>query len=78
MTIETVKKELERYLRYAKEENCADVLCWYYTAFGACEMANTLAVEMRKYDLADEISALWSNVYRHLFLMEYRKELESK
>lgn len=85
MTIETVKRELERYLGYAKKHEdfesiyCSNVAFYCFNvAFGLVEMASAIAFDMKNYNLTNEISELWNDTYRDLFLAEYRKELESK
>ena len=78
MNIETVKKELDRYLGYAKKHEDFESIYCFNVAFGLIEMASAIAYDMKNYELVNEISGLWNDNYRNLFLAEYRKELENK
>ena len=64
MTIETVKKELDKLLGYSRSpgflaENC------YHMAYEAVMMASNIALELDA----------WNKTYRELFLLAYREEL---
>ena len=67
MTIDFVKKNLNRYLNYAKAPN--------NVAFGMAHMAANIAYERGNGELGKEIEMLWDNTYRDLFLQAYYDEL---
>lgn len=76
MTIEFVKKSLNRYLNYAnspddgfKARDC------YNVAFGMAHMAACIAYEHGNGELGKEIETLWDDTYRDLFLQAYYAEL---
>lgn len=74
MTIETVKKELDKLLGYSRSpgflaENC------YHMAYGAVMMASHIAMELNNIKLSMAIDKLWDNHYRELFLQVYREEV---
>lgn len=74
MTIETVKKELDKLLGYSRSpgflaENC------YHMAFGAVMMASDMAIALNDLKLSMAIDHLWDDTYRELFLQVYREEL---
>ena len=74
MTIETVKKELNKLLDYSRSpgflaENC------YHMAYGVAMMASHIAMELNDIKLSMAIDKLWDNHYRDLFLQVYREEL---
>lgn len=76
MTIDFVKKSLNRYLNYAKApdngfkaRDCSNV------AFGMAHMAACIAYEHGNGELGKEIEVLWDDTYRDLFLQAYHAEL---
>lgn len=74
MTIEIVKKELDKLLSYSRNpaflaENC------YYMAYGAVMMASNTAIALNDFKLSMAIDHLWDDTYRELFLQVYREEL---
>lgn len=74
MTIEIVKKELDKLLDYSRSpgflaENC------YHMAYGAAMMASNIAMELDDFKLSMAIDHLWDDTYRELFLQVYREEL---
>lgn len=74
MTIETVKKELDKLLSYSRSpgflaENC------YLMAYGAVMMTSHIAMELDDFKLSMAIDHLWDDTYRELFLQVYREEL---
>lgn len=76
MTIDFVKKSLNRYLDYAKAPNNGFMAgdC-YNVAFGMAHMAACIAYEHGNGELGKEIETLWDDTYRELFLQVYREEL---
>ena len=74
MTIEIVKKELDKLLGYSRSpgflaENC------YHMAYGSIMMASNIALELGDCQLSIAIDRLWDDTYRELFLKAYREEL---
>lgn len=74
MTLEVVKKELDRLLGYSRSpgflaENC------YHMAYGAVMMASDMAIALNDLKLSMAIDHLWDDTYRELFLQAYREEL---
>jgi hypothetical protein len=74
MTIDFVKKELDKLLGYSRSlgflaENC------YHMAYGAVMMASIIAMELDDFKLSMAIDHLWDDTYRELFLQAYREEL---
>ena len=74
MTIEVVKKELDKLLGYSRSpgfraENC------YHMAYGAAMMASDTAMALNDFKLSMAIDHLWDDTYRELFLQAYREEL---
>lgn len=74
MTIEVVKKELDKLLGYSRSpgflaENC------YHTAYGAAMMASDIALALNDFKLSMAIDNLWDDTYRELFLKADREEL---
>ena len=74
MTIEIVKKELDKLLDYSRSpgflaENC------YHMAYGAVMMASNTAMALNDFKLSMAIDHLWNDTYRELFLKAYREEL---
>lgn len=76
MTIDFVKKSLNRYLNYAKApDNGFKARDCYNVAFGMANMAACIAYEHGNGELGKEIEVLWDDTYRDLFLQAYREEL---
>lgn len=74
MTINFVKKELDKLLGYSRSpgflaENC------YHMAYGAVMMASNIAMELDDFKLSMAIDHLWDDTYRELFLQAYYAEL---
>ena len=74
MNIETVKKQMERLLRYAHTPGFTVEHC-YHMAYGSISMASNIALELGDCQLSIAIDRLWDNTYRELFLNAYREEL---
>lgn len=74
MTIETVKKELDKLLGYSRSPGFLAKNC-YHMAYGAAMMASHIAMELNDIKLSMAIDKLWDNHYRDLFLQVYREEL---
>lgn len=74
MTIEIVKKQMEKLLRWARTPDFSAKSC-YYMAMGAVLMASNTALELNDIKLSMAIDKLWNNPYRELFLQVYREEL---
>lgn len=76
MTIDFVKKYLNRYLNYAKApNNDFQARDCYNVAYGMAHMAANIAYERGNGELGKEIEMLWDNTYRDLFLQAYYEEL---
>lgn len=76
MTIDFVKKSLNRYLNYAKaSDNGFKARDCYNVAFGMAHMAACIAYEHGNGELGKEIEVLWDDTYRDLFLQAYHAEL---
>jgi hypothetical protein len=76
MTIDFVKKSLNRYLNYAKAPNNGfKARDCYNVAFGMAHMAACIAYEYGNGELGKEIETLWDDTYRDLFLQAYYAEL---
>ena len=74
MTIEIVKKQMERLLKYAHTSGFTVEHC-YHMAYGSISMASNIALELGDCQLSIAIDHLWDNTYRELFLQVYREEL---
>ena len=74
MTIEIVKKQMEKLLRWAHTPDFSAKSC-YHMAMGAALMASNTALELNDIKLSMAIDKLWDNHYRKLFLQVYREEL---
>ena len=74
MTIEIVKKQMERLLNYAHTPVFTVESC-YHMAYGSIMMASNIALELGDCQLSIAIDHLWDNTYRELFLQAYREEL---
>ena len=74
MTIEIVKKQMERLLRYAHTPGFTVESC-YNMAYGSIMMASNIAMELDDFKLSMAIDHLWDDTYRELFLQAYREEL---
>ena len=74
MTIEIVKKQMGRLLKYAHTPGFPVESC-YHMAYGAIMMASNIALELDNRQLSIAIDHLWDNTYRELFLQAYREEL---
>lgn len=76
MTIDFVKKSLNRYLNYAKApDNGFKARDCYNVAFGMAHMAACIAYEYGNGELGKEIEVLWDDTYRDLFLQACYAEL---
>ena len=72
MTIDFVKKYLNRYLNYAKAPNNGfQARDCYNVAFGMAYIAANIAYSWGNGELGKEIEMLWDNTYRDLFLQAY-------
>lgn len=79
MTIDFVKKNLNRYLNYAKTpDNGFKARDCYNVAFGMAHMAAYIAYERDNGELGKEIETLWDDTYRDLFLQAYNAELNQQ
>lgn len=79
MTIDFVKKHLDRYLNYAKApDNIFKPRDCYNVAFGMAHMAAIIAYEQGDVELSKEIQTLWDDTYRDLFLQVYYAELNQQ
>ena len=79
MTIDFVKKHLDRYLNYAKApDNIFKPRDCYNVAFGMAHMAAIIAYEQGDVELSKEIQTLWNDTYRGLFLQVYYAELNQQ
>ena len=74
MTIEIVKKQMERLLKYAHTPGFTVESC-YNMAYGSIMMASNIAMELEDFKLSMAIDHLWDDIYRELFLQVYREEL---
>ena len=74
MTIEIVKKQMERLLKYAHTPGFTVESC-YHMAYGSIMMASNIAMELDDFNLSMAIDHLWDDTYRELFLRAYREEL---
>lgn len=74
MTIEIVKKELDKLLGYSRSPGLLAENC-YHMAYGAAMMASNIAMELDDFKLSMAIDHLWDDTYRELFLQAYREEL---
>ena len=74
MTIEIVKKQMERLLKYAHTPGFTAESC-YHMAYGSIMMASNIAMELDDFKLSMAIDHLWDDTYRELFLQAYREEL---
>lgn len=74
MTIETVKKQMERLLKWAHTPNFTAESC-YHMAYGSALMASHIAIDLDDGQLSMAIVNLWDNTYRELFLQACREEL---
>ena len=74
MTIEIVKKQMERLLKYAHTPVFTVESC-YNMAYGSIMMASNIAMELDDFKLSMAIDHLWNDTYRELFLQAYREEL---
>lgn len=74
MTHEEVRHELDRWLRYLQDENFQGTDYCYAAAFGAVEMAATIAWKLGQTDLEIIIQDMWDNEYRGKFLDELAKQ----
>ena len=74
MNIETVKKQMERLLKYAHTPGFTIESC-YNMAYGSIMMASNIAMELDDFKLSMAIDHLWDDTYRELFLQVYREEL---
>lgn len=74
MTIEIVKKQMERLLKWARTPGFTAESC-YHMAYGSALMASHIALELNDCELSIAIDHLWDNTYRELFLQAYREEL---
>ena len=74
MTIEIVKKQMERLLKYAHTPGFTAESC-YHMAYGSISMTSNIALELGDCQLSMAIDSLWDNTYRELFLKAYREEL---
>lgn len=74
MTIEIVKKQMERLLKYAHTPEFTAESC-YHMAYGSIMMASNIAMELDDFKLSMAIDHLWDDTYRELFLQVYREEL---
>ena len=74
MTIEIVKKQMERLLKYAHTPGFTVESC-YHMAYGSIMMASNIAMELDDFKLSMTIDHLWDDTYRELFLKAYREEL---
>ena len=74
MTIEIVKKQMERLLKYAHTPGFTVESC-YNMAYGSIMMASNIAMELDDFKLSMAIDHLWDDTYRELFLQVYREEL---
>ena len=79
MTIDFVKKYLDRYLNYAKTpDDIFKARDCYNIAFGMVHMAANIAYEQGNIELGKEIQTLWDDTYRDLFLQVYYAELNQQ
>lgn len=79
MTIDFVKRYLDRYLNYAKTPgNIFKARDCYNVAFGMAHMAANIAYEQGNIELGKEIQTLWDDTYRDLFLQVYYAELNQQ
>ena len=79
MTIDFVKKSLNRYLNYAKApNNDFKARDCYNVAFGMAHLAAGIAYEHSNWELGKEIETLWDDTYRDLFLQVYYAELNQQ
>ena len=79
MTIDFVKKYLDRYLNYAKApDNIFKAKDCYNVAFGMAHIAANIAYEQNNIELGKEIQTLWDDTYRDLFLQAYDAELAQR
>lgn len=79
MTIDFVKKNLNRYLNYAKSpDDGFKARDCYNVAFGMAHMAAIIAYERGNGELGKEIETLWDDTYRDLFLQAYAAELNQQ
>lgn len=79
MTIDFMKKHLDRYLNYAKApDNIFKPRDCYNVAFGMAHMAAIIAYEQGDVELSKEIQTLWDDTYRDLFLQVYYAELNQQ
>ena len=79
MTIDFVKKHLDRYLNYAEApDNIFKPRDCYNVAFGMAHMAAIIAYEQGDVELSKEIQTLWDDTYRDLFLQVYYAELNQQ
>ena len=74
MNIETVKKQMERLLKYAHTPGFTVESC-YHMAYGSIMMASNISIELDDFKLSMAIDHLWDDTYRELFLQVYREEL---
>lgn len=74
MTIETVKKLMELFLKYAHTPGFLGETC-HYMGYGAMLMASHIALEQGDRELSMAIDRLWDDTYRELFLQISREEL---
>ena len=74
MTIEIVKKQMERLLKYAHTPGFTVESC-YNMAYGSIMMASNIAMELDDFKLSMAIDHLWDDTYRERFLQAYREEL---
>ena len=74
MTIEIIKKQMERLLKYAHTPGFTVEQC-YHMAYGSISMASNIALELGDCQLSMAIDRLWDDTYRELFLQVYREEL---
>lgn len=74
MTIEIVKKQMERLLKWARTPGFTTESC-YHMAYGSVLMASYIALELGNGQLSIAIDHLWDDSYRELFLQAYREEL---
>ena len=74
MTIEIIKKQMERLLKYAHTPGFTVESC-YNMAYGSIMMASNIAMELDDFKLSMAIDHLWNDTYRELFLKAYREEL---
>lgn len=76
MTLDFVKQHFDTWLKYSKTPNNGFQAKYCYSVvYGMANMASDIAWEQGDKKLSDEITSLWDNNYRDLFLLALREEL---